>query len=70
MKISGVYIFFTIPKKLQVKSRSGCVSKIFFVVFFSSLTSFFNCFYNHHLQNPFKTNPEERKNSSVLQFFK
>ena len=41
-----------------------------FVVFFSSLTSVFNCFYNHHLQNPFKTSTTERKYSSVLQFFK
>ena len=42
-----------------------------FVVFFISLTSFFwNCFYNHHLQNPFKTSTAERKYSSVLQFLK
>ena len=39
-------------------------------VFFSSLTSFINCFYNHNLQNPFKTSTGKRKYSSVLQFFK
>ena len=39
-------------------------------VFFSSLTSFINCFYDHYLQNPFKTSTAERKYSSILQFFK
>lgn len=39
-------------------------------VFFSSLTSFVNFFYNHYLQNPFKTSSAERKYSSVLQFLK